>query len=105
MYCCYHQETNQVVSSYHVHFLESHEGHHPDNLNANEIPAKSTNLKSIVQSTTPTPIFFDKDEEEYLPLEDQPQDSPASQEPIITPETIPCCSSCIAEEPLDPKPS
>jgi len=92
------------MSSYHVHFLGSHEGH-PDNLNANETPVKSTNLKSIVQSTIPTPIFFDKDEEEYLPLEDQPQDAPALQEPIVTPETIPHHSTSIAEKHLDPKPS
>ena len=28
-YRCYHCETNQVISSYHVRFLESHDGHLP----------------------------------------------------------------------------
>ena len=78
-YRCYHRETNRVISSYHVRFLESHDGHLPS---SPEIPMEATTLESIVKSATPTPIFFDDDEEEFLPSENQPKSNPAPQ--IIT---------------------
>lgn len=59
-YRCYHRKTNQVISSYHVRFLESHEGHLPS---SPEIPTEATTFKSIVKSSTSTPIFFDDDKE------------------------------------------
>ena len=83
---------------------------------------EATTLKSIVKSATPTPIFFDNDEEEFLPSENQPKSNSAPQ--IITspiPETtdapaelsqsvahedpLPCHSSCIAEKPATQGPS
>ena len=104
-YRCYHRETNRVISSYHVRFLESHEGHAPSDLPIPEIPTESTSIESIVKNATPTPIFFDEDEEEYLPLHDPPNNIPTPQEPAIVPETIPRRSSRIAERPPDQKPS
>ena len=75
-YRCYHRETNRVISSYHVRFLESHDGHLPS---PPEIPMEATSLESIVKGATTTPIFFDDDEEEFLPPEKQPRSYPIPQ--------------------------
>jgi hypothetical protein len=104
-YRCYHRETNRVISSYHVRFLESHEGHHPSDLPVPEIPVESPNLESIIKSSTPTPIFFDEEEEEYLPLNDPPNNIPEPQQPTIIPEVIPCRSNRIAEKAPEPGPT
>ena len=110
-YRCYHRETNRVISSYHVRFLESHDGHLPS---SPDIPMEATTLESIVKSATTTPILFDDDEEEFLPPENQPNTNPIPQttvDPVpelinppapsaINPtieEQIPRCSSRIAE--------
>ena len=69
------------------------------------MPAESTSIESIVQNATPTPIFFDEDEEEYLPFHKPPRNIPTLQEPVVVPETIPRRSNRIAEKPPDPKPS
>jgi hypothetical protein len=49
-YRCYHRPTKQVITSYHVRFLESHEGHtplsNPQQPNSLDLPA--------VQTPTPT---------------------------------------------------
>ena len=92
------------MSSYHVCFLESHEGQALSDHPIPEIPAGSTSIESIVKNATPTPIFFDDDDEEYLPFHKPPKNIPTSQEPVIIPETIPCRSNCIAEKLLDLKP-
>ena len=103
-YHCYHCETNRVISSYHVCFLKSHEGHQPHEINLPEFTTELATLDSIVQSATSTPVFFDKEEEEYLPLQNPTEDIPIPHEPIIEP-AVPHHSCCIAEKPLDPKPS
>lgn len=94
-YRCYHRETKRVISSYHVRFLESHDGHLPS---SPDIPMEATALESIVKSATTTPIFFDDDEEEFLSPE-----NPIPQtivDPI--PETInPTVPSTLNPEPED----
>ena len=77
-YCCYHRETKHVFSSYHIQFLESCDGHSPS---PPEDPPGATSLKSIVKSTTPTPIFYDNNEEELL-YNDLPQINPTLQNEI-----------------------
>jgi len=47
-----------------------------------ETPIEATSLESIVKSATSTPIFFDEDEDELLPLINPPQNDPA---PIANP--------------------
>ena len=118
-YRCYHRETNKVISSYHVRFLESHEGHLPS---SPEIPMEATTLESIVKSATSTPIFFDEDEEEFLPLKSEPESKSALQpasDPIPAMEdeptppaenstvkdSIPRRSNRIAEKPVNQGPS
>ena len=118
----------QVFSSYHVHFLESHDGHLPT---PPDIPIENTTLESIIKSTTPTPKFFDEDDKELLPPINPPQtnpiaktddpDTPSQPEnnpdeipelktvlqntPPIPEETVPRHSSCIAEKTLGTSPS
>ena len=83
---------------------------------------EATTLESIVKSATTTPILFDDNEEEFLPLENQPNTNPTPQtivDPIPettnppaplasnpTPEDqIPQCLSHIAEKPAVQGPS
>ena len=119
-YCCYHRETKHVFSSYHIQFLESCDGHSPS---PPEDPPGATSLKSIVKSTTPTPIFYDNNEEELL-YNDLPQINPTLQNEIPPQnkihsqnethpqnnppppiETLHWHSNCIAEKPPIPSPS
>ena len=83
-YRCYHRETKRVFSSYHVQFLESCDGHSPS---PPEDPPGATSLESIVQSATPTPIFYDDDEEELL-YDDPPPINPTLQNEIHPPNEI-----------------
>ena len=116
-YRCYHRETKRGFSSYHVQFLESCDGHSPT---SPEIPTEATTLESIVSSATPTPIFFDEDEEEMLPPINPPHSDllPQTETPNIIPKTndvppivlappeenIPRHSNRIAEKPQNPGP-
>lgn len=77
---------------------------------------EATTLESIVKSETSTPIFFDEDEEEFLPLKSEPkiksalqppsdpipamenEPTPPAKNPTVE-DSIPCCSNCIAEKP------
>ena len=121
-YRCYHRETKRVFSSYHVQFLESCDGHSPT---LPEVLTEATTLKSIVKSATPTPIFFDEDEEELLPPINPPLNLPNADPipranspdiipkavdipqnvPTLPEETIPRRSSRIAEKPPTSGPS
>jgi len=118
-YRCYHCETNRVISSYHVRFLESHDGHSPS---SPENPMEATTLESIVKNATSIPIFFDDNEEEFLPPENQPKsdstpqmttdpppeaiDAPAESSQSVAPEDpTPHCLSRIAKKPETQGPS
>jgi hypothetical protein len=64
-YRCYHRPTKRVISSYHVRFLESHEGHNPlpkPMLITNNL----STLSDIIDSATNTPI---NDSEEHPDLD------------------------------------
>ena len=62
-YRCYHRPTKRIISSYHVRFLESHEGHHPPP--SQSTPTIST-LSDIIDSATISPIT---DSDENLDLD------------------------------------
>ncbi|KAJ3492393.1 hypothetical protein NLJ89_g11253 [Agrocybe chaxingu] len=68
-YRCYDKKTQQVYSSYHVRFIESHD---EPFLRYNPEPKPTsipTSLHDVVQSATPIPIYHDpEEEEEFLPL-------------------------------------
>ena len=64
-YRCYHRPTKRVISSYHVRFLESHEGHNPPPKPMSTTNNRST-LSDIIDSATNTPI---NDPEEHLDLD------------------------------------
>ena len=101
-YRCYHRETKRVFSSYHVQFLESCDGHSPT---PPEIPTETTTLESIVKSATPTPIFFDEDEEELLPPINPPI-NPSDADPIPranSPDIIPKTDNIPQDVPAPPE--
>ena len=75
-YRCYNRETKRVFSSYHVRFLESCDGHLPT---PPDVPMENTTLESIIKSATPTPIFFDEDDDELLPPINPPQTNPSAK--------------------------
>ena len=105
-YRCYHRETKHVFSSYHVQFLESCDGHSPS---PPDDPPETTSLESIIQNATPTPIFYDEDEDELL-IDDLPQTSPIPQHDIPPQNEPPPTetirrSSRIAKKPPVPGPS
>ena len=103
-YRCYHWESKRVISSYHVRFLESHDGHMQPLPKTEEMPLT---LNEILESATPTPILLDEEEEEVLPDDlvhlnntqpAHPAHNPENDNPIR-------CSSCIAEKSNEPKPT
>ena len=124
----YNRETKQVFSSYHICFLESCDGHLPT---PPDVPTENTTLESIIKSATPTPIFFDEDDNELLPPINPPQTNPSAKTddpdttsqpennpdktpqlktvlqstPPIPEETVPRCSSHIAEKTPNAGPS
>ena len=61
-YRCYNKATKTVYSSYHVRFIESHDGPSPKTT-----PHSPASIPDISQSASPSPIHFDEEEEEFLP--------------------------------------
>ena len=55
-YRCYHKPTKRVISSYHVRFLESHEGHDPPSLKTTPTTNNLSTLSDIIDSATNVPI-------------------------------------------------
>jgi hypothetical protein len=60
-YRCYNRTTKQIYSSYHVRFIESHNDSNPSTPSIAPPP-----ISNIPQSASPSPIYFDE-EEEFLP--------------------------------------
>ena len=52
-YCCYNQESKKVISSYHVWFLESHDGHH---CSPPQTETEPSSLDEILKNSMSTPI-------------------------------------------------
>ena len=55
-YRCYHRTTKRVISSYHVRFLESHEGHNPLAPEDTQTTTSLSTLSDIIDSATDVPI-------------------------------------------------
>ena len=103
-YHCYHRESKKVISSYHVRFLESHDGHAPSiPIDKEEVPMT---LEEILQSGTPTPIRSNEDEEDILPENDYSNIQDIAP-PIAVADnnTQLRRSSRIAEKPSEPAPT
>ncbi|KAJ3540638.1 hypothetical protein NMY22_g4216 [Coprinellus aureogranulatus] len=91
-YRCYHRQTGKVYSSYHVTFLESHDGH-PATFNPEleDLPpseddvSQHRSIQEITQSSISDPIFDDEDEM-FIPAQLQaaeaPTNDPAPVEPV-----------------------
>src|SRR5271170_3372456 len=66
-YWCYHRATKQVISSYHVRFLESHDGHplpSPTIHTPNSVSqAEPFTLNDIINQATTTPADLEDDED------------------------------------------
>lgn len=100
-YRCYNRESKKVISSYHVWFLESHDGHH---CSLPQTETEPSSLDEILKNSTSTPIFSE-DEEEILPDDLEQLEEPQAEVPII-PNNAPIRrSSHIAEKPTEPKPT
>ena len=67
-YRCYHRPTKRVISSYHVRFLESHEGHDPPLPEPMPTANKPLTLSDIIDSATNIPIT-DSEEHHNLDLD------------------------------------
>ena len=90
-----------MISSYHVRFLESHDGHHRS---LPQTETEPSSLDEILKNSTSTPIFS-KDKEEILPDDLEQLEEPQAEVPII-PNNAPIRrSSRIAEKPTEPKPT
>jgi hypothetical protein len=64
-YQCYHHTTHKVYSSYHVHLIESHEGHIPPPL---DMQPDNTDPNLDGSTTTPIPALpHNDDEDEIVP--------------------------------------
>ncbi|KAJ3538090.1 hypothetical protein NMY22_g5310 [Coprinellus aureogranulatus] len=115
-YRCYHHATKKVYISYHVCFLESHEGHAPTNMGKaddqqlfEKSKAKATlpDVQSIVQSAADHPYiedddggFFEPPPEPDPPQEHQNEVNNSIKRPPAVPQST---ISKTAEE--DPKPA
>ena len=95
-YRCYHHASGKVISSYHVRFLESHDGHPlippsidpaPTSENGTQITSEPTTLQEIRDSSTifplPNTVTLDDDLDPYsnsiLPHSNAPVDPPTPQ--------------------------
>ena len=103
-YRCYHRESKKVISSYHVRFLESHNGHTQPLPDTEEIPST---LNEILDNAMPTPIVPNEEEDDVLPDDISqlnntqpilPAQNPGDDTPIRR-------SSHIAEKSNKPKPT
>jgi hypothetical protein len=103
-YRCYHRESKKVISSYHVRFLESHDGHNRPLPETEEIPST---LNEILENATTTPIPPDEEEEEVLPEDLTQLNNTQPIPPARNPENeIPIRrSSRIAEKPTESQPT
>lgn len=107
-YWCYDKESKKVISSYHVRFLESHDGH------SRPLPQTETvllSLNEILQNSTPTPIFSNDEDEDVLPDNLTQLENPPAAAPNLPPNAPPADeppirrSLRVAEKPLEPKPT
>ena len=103
-YRCHNKESKKVISSYHVRFLESHDGH------SRPLPQTETELSSlneILQNSTPTPIFSHDEEEDVLPNDLTQLEDPEAIVPNAIPANKPQIrrSSWVAEKSNKPKPT
>jgi len=103
-YRCYHWESKKVISSYHVWFLESHDGHARPLPATQEIPST---LNEILENATPTPILSNEEEEDILPDDLAQLNKTQPILPAQNPENDAQmrCSSLITEKSTEPKPT
>lgn len=104
-YRCYNRSTKQVYSSYHVRFIESHEGDKSrDPLTSLE--SAELTIDSIAKGATSTPINYnDADEEEFLPEDPSvpiPVPEPAPPLPNEIPPVVPANDPVHVTPPQDP---
>lgn len=60
-YRCYDRRSGNIYSSYHVRFLESHDGHPPPPINQPTIPERTqpSNLEQIIRTSVMEPLTMD----------------------------------------------
>lgn len=92
-YRCYDKRSGQIYSTYHVRFLESHEGHPPPTpVNPNSMLTDSTTLNQINDTPIAEPITFDDDDDFDFALPTAiNHDDPVDEHPdnIIPPPNLP----------------
>ena len=103
-YRCYHKESKKVISSYHIRFLESHDGHQHPLPETEVIPST---IEEILQNSTQVPINFNNEEEDVLPDDLTQLNNPHNPPPAVIPviDTPIRHSSRIAEKPAEPRPT
>ena len=93
-----------MISSYHVRFLESHDGHQRPLPETEVVPST---IEEILQNSTQVPTNFDDEKEDVLPDDftqlNNPHNPPPAAIPVI--DTPIRRSSRIAEKPAEPKPT
>ena len=87
-YHLYHPQTCKIYSSYHVHFLESHNGHPCTLPSTDTLADEPTIAPQPSSSTVNKPISFDvPDDNDYIPLDLLPPAPPLpSHVPDLRPE-------------------
>ena len=103
-YRCYHKESKKVISSYHVRFLESHDGHQCPLPKTKVVPST---IEEIIQNSTQVPTHFDNEEEDVLPDNLTQLNNPHNPPPAVIPviDAPIRRSSQIAEKPAEPRPT
>jgi hypothetical protein len=86
-YRCYDRRSGNIYSSYHVRFLESHDGHppHPIDLPKDAEPSHPPSLQEIIDTAIIKPLAMD-DEQPQIPLpqdDDEPPPEPAPAAPLL----------------------
>lgn len=84
-YRCYHQSAQKVYISYHVHFIESHEGHKPLPMPTKENPPPPSNNNTHHNSIKPSAII-PTDADDVDPII---HTTPEVHPPIVTPTAEP----------------
>jgi hypothetical protein len=91
-YRCYDPKTKKIYQSYHVRFLESHDGHPRPGTPPDDItPAELSTLTEIQANSSLLPIITDEDEEYTTPITINPPqtDIPQPDNPEQPPPPIP----------------
>ena len=93
-----------MISSYHIRFLESHDGHSHPLPQTETVPSS---LNEILQNSIPPPVFSNDKEEDTLPDDLTQLEDPAAIIPNVMPANEPQIrrSSRVAEKSNEPKPT